>query len=44
MVTAARLGRREAALADARWLLDNQPAGIDLDQVRSLVSRLEQEP
>ena len=44
MVTAARLGRRAAALADARWLLDNQPAGIDLDQVRSLVSRLEQEP
>jgi regulator of sirC expression with transglutaminase-like and TPR domain len=44
MVTAARLGRRDAALADARWLLDNQPAGIDLDQVRGLVSRLEQEP
>ncbi|MFN5486733.1 MAG: penicillin-binding protein 1A, partial [Bradyrhizobium sp.] len=40
MVTAARLGRREAALADARWLLDNAPAGIDLDQVRSLVTRL----
>jgi regulator of sirC expression with transglutaminase-like and TPR domain len=44
MVTAARLGRRDAALADARWLLDNQPAGIDLDQVRGLVTRLEQEP
>jgi len=44
MVTAARLGRRDAALADARWLLDNQPAGIDLDQVRSLIARLEQEP
>jgi regulator of sirC expression with transglutaminase-like and TPR domain len=44
MVTAARLGRRDAALADARWLLDNQPAGIDLDQVRDLVTRLEQEP
>ncbi|MFM8377815.1 MAG: transglutaminase family protein [Planctomycetia bacterium] len=44
MITAARLGRRTAALADARWLLDHQPPGIDLDQVRSLVARLESEP
>ena len=41
MVTSARLGRRTAALTDARWLLDHEPPGIDLDQVRSLIARLE---
>lgn len=41
MVTSVRLGRRDAALADARWLLDREPPGIDLGQVRSLVARLE---
>jgi len=44
MITSARLGRRTAALADARWLLDHEPPGIDLDQVRSLIARLESEP
>lgn len=44
MITSARLGRRTAALADARWLLDHEPAGIDLDQIRGLVARLESEP
>ena len=41
MVTAARLDRREAAVADARWLLERMPPGIDLDQVRGLRDRLE---
>ena len=41
MVTSARLGRRAAALADARWLLDHEPPGVDPDQVRSLITRLE---
>ena len=41
MITSARLGRRTAALTDARWLLDHEPLGIDLDQVRSLIARLE---
>jgi regulator of sirC expression with transglutaminase-like and TPR domain len=44
MITSARLGRRTAALADARWLLAHEPPGIDLDQVRSLIARLESEP
>lgn len=44
MVTAARLGRRDAALDDARWLLDRQPPGIDLEQVRAVVERLEADP
>ncbi|MFM7291445.1 MAG: transglutaminase family protein [Planctomycetia bacterium] len=41
MVTAARLGRRAAALVDARWLLEHEPEGIDLEQVRGFVARLE---
>lgn len=41
MVTAARLGRRDTALDDARWLLAHEPSGIDLDQIRRLVDRLE---
>jgi regulator of sirC expression with transglutaminase-like and TPR domain len=41
MATAHRLGHRETALADARWLLDHQPEDIDLDQVRRLVDVLE---
>lgn len=41
MVTAARLGRREAAVADARWLLERMPPEIDLEQVRGLLDRLE---
>jgi serine protease Do len=44
MITSARLGRRTAALTDARWLLNREPPGIDLDQVRSLIARLESEP
>jgi len=44
MVTAARLGRRDTALDDARWLLDRQPPGIDLEQVRAVVERLESDP
>ena len=43
MVTAARLGRRETATEDARWLLDRKPAGIDLDQVRGLLEQVEAE-
>jgi hypothetical protein len=43
MVTAARLGRREAAVADARWLLDRMPPEIDLEQVRGLLDRLERD-
>jgi hypothetical protein len=41
MVTAARLGRRETARDDARWFLERQPPGIDLDQVRGLLERVE---
>jgi regulator of sirC expression with transglutaminase-like and TPR domain len=41
MATAHRAGRRETALADARWILDNSPDDIDLDQVRRLVDMLE---
>jgi regulator of sirC expression with transglutaminase-like and TPR domain len=41
MATAHRAGRRETALADARWILDNSPDDIDLDQVRQLVDMLE---
>jgi regulator of sirC expression with transglutaminase-like and TPR domain len=41
MVTAARLGRREAAVADACWLLERMPPEIDLEQVRGLLDRLE---
>ena len=44
MITSARLGRRTVALTDARWLLDHEPPGIDLDQVRGLIARLESEP
>lgn len=44
MIASARLGRRTAALADARWLLDHEPPGIDLDPVRGLIARLESEP
>ncbi|MFN9369284.1 MAG: transglutaminase family protein, partial [Planctomycetia bacterium] len=44
MVTAARLGRRETALEDARWLLDRRPAGIDLDQVRGLMEQMTADP
>lgn len=41
MVTAARLGRRDTAAEDARWLLDRRPAGIDLEQVRGLLTHVE---
>ena len=34
---AKRLGKTDAALADARWLLDNAPADIDLEAVRRFV-------
>jgi len=44
MITSARIGRRTTALTDARWLLDHEPEGIDLDQVRGLIARLESEP
>lgn len=32
----ARIGRPRAALEDTQWLLEHQPAGIDLDRVRQL--------
>ena len=41
MVTSYRLGRRDVALADARWLLEHAPEGIDLDQVRRMAEMLE---
>jgi hypothetical protein len=41
MVTAARLGRRETATEDARWLLDRKPDGIDLAEVRGLLEQVE---
>lgn len=41
MLTARRLDRIEATLADARWLLENQPVDIDLEQVRRLVAAVE---
>ena len=41
MATAYRLGRRETALADATWLLEQQPDSVDLDQVRRLIDSLE---
>jgi len=43
MLTARRLDRVEVTLADARWLLENQPADIDLALVRRLVASLEAE-
>ena len=42
MIVATRLGRLATALADARWLLDNAPEGVDLDKVRELVTALEE--
>ncbi|MBM3955203.1 MAG: trypsin-like serine protease [Planctomycetes bacterium] len=42
MIVATRLERLETALADARWLLDNAPEGVDLDKVRELVTALEE--
>ena len=44
MVTSYRLGRRDVALADARWLLEHAPEGIDLDQVRRMLDMLEAGP
>jgi len=44
MVTADRLGRREMALADARWLLEEAPEDIDLAQVRQFIERVETRP
>jgi len=41
MVTAMRLDRRDVAVEDARWLLDNAPDGVDLEQVRGFVERVE---
>jgi regulator of sirC expression with transglutaminase-like and TPR domain len=41
MVTSYRLGRRDVALADARWLLEHAPEGIELDQVRRMLEMLE---
>lgn len=43
MLTARRLNRLDESLADARWLLEQQPADIDLDQVRRLVAAIEAE-
>lgn len=43
MVTAERLGRRELALMDARWLLDEAPDDIDLGQVQSFIDRMEEQ-
>jgi len=43
MVAAVRVGRRDTALEDARWLLEHQPPDIDLEQVHRLLTRLEQE-
>jgi regulator of sirC expression with transglutaminase-like and TPR domain/S1-C subfamily serine protease len=42
MIVATRLERLETALADARWLLENAPEGVDLDKVRELVTALEE--
>ena len=44
MVLAQRLGRRETALEDGRWLLDREPDSIDLDRVRRMVEMIESEP
>ena len=41
MVTAERLGQTQLAIDDATWLLEEQPAEIDLDQVRRFLSSLE---
>ncbi len=41
MLMAKRLGKTDAALADARWLLDNGPADIDLEAVRRFVADTE---
>ena len=41
MVTAERLGRRELALADASWLLEEAPEEVDLGQVRLFIERIE---
>jgi len=41
MLTARRLNRLDESLADARWLLEQQPADIDLEQVRRLVAAIE---
>ncbi len=36
-----QLQERERALADVRWLLEHEPPGIDLEQVRALQAELE---
>lgn len=41
MVIADRLGKRERALEDARWLVDNAPAEVDLEAVRRFVEETE---
>ena len=41
MLTARRLNRLDQSLTDARWLLEHQPADIDLEQVRRLVAAIE---
>ena len=41
MLLARRLGEPDGALADARWLLDNAPADIDLEAVRRFVADTE---
>ena len=40
----AKNGRRPEALADAAWIMEHQPPGIDLDRLRDLTNTLEQRP
>jgi regulator of sirC expression with transglutaminase-like and TPR domain len=40
----AKNGRRTEALADAAWIMEHQPQGIDLDRLRDLTNTLEQRP
>ncbi|MDP7019952.1 MAG: tetratricopeptide repeat protein, partial [Pirellulaceae bacterium] len=37
-------GRRSAAIADLVWLLENEPAGVDLEQVRQMKQYIERQP
>ena len=42
MIVAAQVKRDDTARADAEWLLENAPEGVDLDKVRELVTALEE--
>ncbi len=40
----AEMGRRAAALADLDWILDAEPPGLDIEQVRRMRAFIERQP